>query len=244
MHDTNSKIIIYIDDKDPNMVRARDIMTGLTSCARCHPNDEFDFDTGAFLALHQLHLEKIKVIREKLIDNLKKIAKTPIAKTPWTGKIVCIDCGSLNTHYTKGKVYEVKMKRGHQIISNNYNTSWPIEPVYSVEDINKYFKNLSVCPGPQFIEFKEGDDKPKKQPWTGKVVCISTDFSGKGSFFTIGKVYEVDMYNGRHCLTDNKSLRRYIDNDEPICSVDELNLYCKDGRISFFHPQFIEFKGE
>ena len=50
----SGKILIMRDKKDPMRVIARDLGTNKTAEARCNPQDEFKFETGARLALDRL----------------------------------------------------------------------------------------------------------------------------------------------------------------------------------------------
>lgn len=50
----SDKILIMRDKKDPMRVIARDLGTNKTAEARCNPQDEFKFETGARLALDRL----------------------------------------------------------------------------------------------------------------------------------------------------------------------------------------------
>lgn len=60
---------------------------GKTGVAKCNPADEFDFNTGAKLALERL------------------INPEPEKPKYYTGKVVCID--SKTSSFTKGKTYVV-----------------------------------------------------------------------------------------------------------------------------------------
>lgn len=79
--DKNQNIIIY---RNGNKVIAKNKLTGTTVEVKCHPDDEFDFMTGAKLAF----------------DRLIKIA------TPqyYNGKVVCINNAGLG--FKAGKIYE------------------------------------------------------------------------------------------------------------------------------------------
>ena len=48
------KIVIWVDPDDPMRVIAKNLLTGKTGIAKCSPEDEFNFDTGAALALSRL----------------------------------------------------------------------------------------------------------------------------------------------------------------------------------------------
>ena len=79
------KIIIYRNGAE---VVAKNTATGKTGVARCNPADEFDFNTGAKLALERL------------------INPEPEKPKYYTGKVVCVT--PFTSFYTKGKVYEIK----------------------------------------------------------------------------------------------------------------------------------------
>lgn len=79
-------IIIYKDNK---RVVAIDKETGKTGVAKCHPDDEFDFNIGAKLAF------------ERLMEPPKEEEKF------YNGKVVCVDRGECDW-VTTGKIYEFK----------------------------------------------------------------------------------------------------------------------------------------
>ena len=105
------KILIMVDENDPNKVIAKNLITGETAEAQRNPKDDWDFETGAKLAF------------ERLIEKLKH----------WTGKVVCIDysgCGNL----TVGKVYDVVNGR---LIDDYNNPNYPyISGIDSIKDLN------------------------------------------------------------------------------------------------------------
>lgn len=79
------KIIIYRNGAE---VVAKNTATGKTGVAKCSPDDEFDFNTGAKLAFERL------------------INPEPEKPKYYTGKVVCVT--PFTSFYTKGKVYEIK----------------------------------------------------------------------------------------------------------------------------------------
>lgn len=81
------KIIIYRNGAE---VVAKNTSTGKTGVAKCNPADEFDFNTGAKLALERL--------------------TNPEPEKPkyYTGKVVCVR--SVYSDFTVGKIY--KFDRG------------------------------------------------------------------------------------------------------------------------------------
>lgn len=80
------KIIIYRNGAD---VVAKNTATGKTGVAKCNPADEFDFNTGAKLAL------------ERLMNPEPEKPKKP---EYYTGKVVCIE--SPYKDFTVGKIYK------------------------------------------------------------------------------------------------------------------------------------------
>lgn len=80
--DHEGKILIMVDEKDPNKVIARDLITKKTAEAKCNPKDEWDFAKGAKLALERLYLEKKEEEKPKY----------------WSGKVVCIYTNHLSLH--------------------------------------------------------------------------------------------------------------------------------------------------
>lgn len=78
------KIIIYRNGAE---AIAKNTATGKTGVAKCNPADEFDFNTGAKLALERL--------------------TNPESEKPkyYTGKVVCVK--AMTKTFTKGKIYEI-----------------------------------------------------------------------------------------------------------------------------------------
>jgi hypothetical protein len=89
----DQKIVIY---RSGRSVIAKDYSTGKTAEAKCNPADEFDFHTGAKLAL------------TRLVDPAGGV-KPCEAEGPkyYTGKVVCVKAHYPNM-WTPGKVYAVK----------------------------------------------------------------------------------------------------------------------------------------
>ena len=130
------KILIKVDEKNPNRVVAKNLLTGDEAVAKCSPDDKFDFMTGAKMAL----------------DRLSKVKKY------WTGRVVCIKANDgTNRLFTPGMVYQIidgvlKTNRYSVDYGNNFK-------VTSVDDLNKCMKKLpSIMISGEFIEYKGGAD--------------------------------------------------------------------------------------
>lgn len=103
----NEIIVIY---RNKNKVIALDKRTGKKAEAKCSPEDEFDFGTGAKLAF----------------DRLIQPEPTP---EYFTGKVVCVH--SESECFTKGKIYEITNGRLYNNFGNN-----GVDDVVSVNDLN------------------------------------------------------------------------------------------------------------
>lgn len=128
------KILIMVDEKDPNKIVARDLITKKTAEAKCNPKDEWDFSKGAKLALERLYPEKKEEEKPKY----------------WSGKVVCVkaDDGFMwhkRPCFTVGKVYEVK--DGH--LYDNAPTVPFMNRIVSVDQLNSKIDYRY-----NFIEFK------------------------------------------------------------------------------------------
>jgi len=108
---TSQTIVIYRKD---NEVIALDKSTGKMNKAICSPEDEFDFYTGASLAI-------VRLMNDEPVPELRKPEKY------FTGEIVCYKAFGF---YEKGKIYKVK---------NGYveNDGYIGGPYKSVEEINE-----------------------------------------------------------------------------------------------------------
>lgn len=106
------KILIMQDEGNPRKVIAKDLGTGEIGEAVCAPTDDFDFYTGAKLALSRLE-------KEALIS--------------WTGKVVCVESGG--SGFTVGKVYSIN---DGFLVSNMENRATP-QRFTDIEDLNSYF---------------------------------------------------------------------------------------------------------
>ena len=102
------KIIIY---RNGSEVIAKNTATGKTGVAKCNPTDEFDFEIGAKLAFDRL------------------VESEPEKPKYYTGRVVCVH--SVNSVFTKGKIYKVSDGRLYS------NDSFTYSRFSSVESINK-----------------------------------------------------------------------------------------------------------
>ena len=95
------KIIIYVDGENDRNVIAKDLSSGRTAVAKCSPADEFNFYTGAELAMSRLreaarapHADDIRPVTRckfkvgDIIIGNKKANKYGITKEKWVGKVV------------------------------------------------------------------------------------------------------------------------------------------------------------
>jgi len=118
-------IIIY---QDGRKVTALDTETGKSGVARCHPDDKFDFETGAGLAY--LRLWDLATLQDF----------TPEKKPQYySGKVVCVEN---HTAFTVGKIYEIKDGVFYDDDGDRYD---------SIEDIDWLNERFSS----QFIELVE-----------------------------------------------------------------------------------------
>ena len=86
------RIVIFVDGKNPNVVVAKDTVTGKTATAKCNPEDEFVFATGAKLALERLCAEekkrgKCNFKKGDIIVGNSKANKYGITKEGWVGVV-------------------------------------------------------------------------------------------------------------------------------------------------------------
>lgn len=126
------KILIMVDEKDPNKIIARDLLTNKTAEAKRNPKDEWDFAKGAKLAL------------ERLME--------PEKPKYWTGKVVCVK-NKLSSHFfTEGKVY--KIVNGSLLDNDND----PNDPYLScIENLRDLYIRASSAH--EFIEYKGGAEE-------------------------------------------------------------------------------------
>lgn len=124
----DGKILIMVDEKDPNKIIARDLITNKTAEAKRNPKDDWDFAKGAKLALERL--------------------TEPEKPKGWTGKVVYI--GPHDTILFKvGKVYNVINGLLHDETPEPWCT---YERIKSFEDLKHRIWSAD------FIEYKGGAD--------------------------------------------------------------------------------------
>lgn len=108
----NSAIVIY---QKGNEVIALDKFTGRKATAKCSPEDEFNFSTGAKIAFNRL-------IKPELLNTT-----------------ICITMSD-NCCFTVGKIYEVRDGR----IRSNDKRIYPLhEPLSDIEDLRLYFSDYA-----------------------------------------------------------------------------------------------------
>jgi hypothetical protein len=122
----NEVIVIY---RDGNKVVAKDKSTGEKAVARCHPDDKFDFKYGAVVAFNRLHGVELEQEEPKY----------------YSGRIICINDGTLTDVLTVGKIYEVV--NGRCVV--NKGKILTSSPIVSLADLNARFSTI------RFIEVKE-----------------------------------------------------------------------------------------
>ena len=87
-----ARVVIFVDGKNPNVVVAKDTVTGETATAKCNPTDKFLFETGAKLALERLYAGKKKRSERKfekgdIIIGNSKANKYGFTKEDWIGVV-------------------------------------------------------------------------------------------------------------------------------------------------------------
>lgn len=128
----SGKILIMVDEKDHDKIIARDLLTNKTAEAKRNPEDKWDFNKGAKLAL------------EKLTE--------PEKPKYWTGKVVCVKNKSSSHFFTVGKVY--KVVNGSLLDNDND----PNDPYISrIENFRDLY--IRVIGSHEFIEYKGGAEE-------------------------------------------------------------------------------------
>ena len=128
----NECIVIYRKD---NQVIALDKVTGEKSVAKCSPEDEFDFYTGAKLAFERLTGKKS--------EEVKKLLNAKICVTK-----------NLGNQFTKGKIYTIE---DGKIMDNNMDV-WPLRhSLHNMEEVRDYFSRFEDWKHvfPVHFEFRE-----------------------------------------------------------------------------------------
>lgn len=135
------KILIMVDEKDPDKIIARDLITNKTAEAKRNPKDEWDFNKGAKLAL------------ERLME--------PEKPKGWTGKVVCIQAfqghDRLLGKFVNGRVYRVE---NGQIFCED-GLPWirlPGDLFMNSDEVDHHFNRLSGGTT-RFIEYKGGAEE-------------------------------------------------------------------------------------
>lgn len=132
------KILIMVDEHDNNKIIARDLITGKTAEAKCNPKDEWDFNTGAKLALERL--------------------TEPEKPKYWNGKVVLASADNNSVFFTIGKIYPVI---DGQIIDNS-GSHFVSDRFASIKDLQHYFTCLWPVGNRKFVEYK-GEVTPSEQ---------------------------------------------------------------------------------
>lgn len=128
--DNTGKILIMVDEKDPDKIIARDLITNKTAEAKRNPKDDWDFAKGAKLALERL--------------------TEPEKPKYWTGKVVCIKTNGFlgNVSFTVGQVYKVD----NGLLYDNLDDRW-----FSNNEIKSFEElNGKIGTAAEFIEYKGG----------------------------------------------------------------------------------------
>lgn len=117
-------IVIY---RENNKITALNKATGEKATARCHPNDKFDFLTGAKVAFDRL------VPPAKQKEEPKKL---------YNGKVVCVE--SWTVAFTVGKIYE--FKDGYLIDDEGDKFPWwGFPPVHTLSELtDRGFKSRFI----------------------------------------------------------------------------------------------------
>ena len=111
------KIVITTDGKTTTARLLEGKKTIKTAEAKCHPNDEFNFETGARIAFQRLMGET--VVEDKPEPEL------------YNGKVVCIH--SEGSWFTVGKIYTINNGELHdETVVNHLN-------IESIKDLNDRF---------------------------------------------------------------------------------------------------------
>ena len=124
------EIKIYQDAVSPKTIIAENCQTGEKAVARCSPDDDFNFYTGARLAL----------------ERLEKKDKEPEG---WTGKMVCVDSG-ISRFFTAGKVYSVK----NGLLYDDMKSPYVNKVFVNADDIIEYMTTANGHFNIKLIEFK------------------------------------------------------------------------------------------
>lgn len=139
------KILIMQDEKEPNRVFARNVLTGEQAEAKCAPGDDFDFNKGAALAFERLTKQK-------------KPEKSKDERPLLNGKFICIAYNDDPRYFTVGKVYTVKdgIITSNTGDPNGYNRCHPVHNLDELNNMNAAYNLLSFHHSVtlKFIEYK------------------------------------------------------------------------------------------
>lgn len=161
------KIVITHDGKTTTATKYCGDGSKVTATARCAPEDEFNFEVGAKLALERLdekangEFEWVVVKRNAKVGDYIRLKNN--GGYPWNevGDILRVDevgCGTV--------VY---------VLGKNH--------IRKIDDAN--FAWSYVAPEYEVVEKRRKVETPKY--YNGKVVCIKSGYS----WWTVGKIYEV-----------------------------------------------------
>lgn len=222
------KILIMRDKKDPMRIIARDLGTNKTAEARCNPQDEFKFETGARLALDRLFgtettekkdpPAKFKV-GDVVIGNDKAYAYG-ITKPGWIGYVVSVGP-------SKGIIRVKESKNAHE---------YPV---------------LDMCFDLYRPEFKIGDRVRMRDPgdftcserslWaTDRIMTVKEYLPASDAYLMEENPYafaphwlvKVLGWNGRFTPVDTNDLSRWWTNGK-IYEVEDGVLRDDDGEIRY-----------
>lgn len=195
-----SKVVIYCKGRD---VIAKNVETGKTAKATCHPDDPFDFNIGAKLAFERLMGTTPNPTKTEIKEVIEEERKAKI------GEYIKITDATLSFgYYANGDIIRV---------TNYYDAFGGLK---KVEGVNLR-TNLKTCAinDDEYVVltgYKPKDEAPKKEEpklYNGKVVCV--DNTANRTTLTVGKIYE--FVDGR--FKDNKDqLRPYF---SAVHSLDE-----------------------
>lgn len=125
----NETIVIYRKD---NEIIAINKITGKTATAKCSPDDDFDFETGAKLAFRRLMRDKQRPkfkIGDRVIGTAEASKHYGVTKQGWKGRITNIR--------SDGKiVVDGSNGDGHWVVNGDY---------FELDTSPEYFNGKVVC---------------------------------------------------------------------------------------------------
>lgn len=192
------KIVITTDGKTTTATLYREDGSKEVATAKCCPEDTFDFNVGAKLAMERL-MKKVEPVTEWRVVNRKPRVGDYI-------RLTRVDYPTIDNLGDIRKVDGVKddlvyvLEKNHPGFKpNNSNFEWN----YSQREYEVVEKVTTTEP--------KKPEPPKY--FTGRAVCVSMDDDdGMDTTFTVGKIYKID--NGK-----------FIDNNGSIrpCSEDRVH---------------------